>query len=222
MRKVVILGIAAAVLSLSACSVTEGDPLDGEELVEATREQYESYDSARVVITNEDTDEVEQEFVFMYDEKDSLTYLYTGGYEEESYIQYNNGFECFTEQNGEYTFTQYGDNDFEAYNRDSLHPQASGDYLPYERSAIETVEKTEQDGEVVYSYTYSPDSFDSDDGVVEFTAVYHFDENNELLYFEELSVVDTDGEESSHSYKVEITDINAVEEIDNPLKDREG
>lgn len=213
------LGIMILSVLFTAC-IFDGDPLDGEELVEAARETYESYDSAKVLITNEDTGKVEQTFVFKYDEKDSLTYLYTGGYEEENYIQYNNGFECFTEQNGEYTFTQRGDDDFEAYTRDSKHPQASGAYLPFERKAINDVTKTEENDETIYTYTYDQESFESDAGVKEFSAVYHFDSDGNLLYFEEISVVDADGEESSHSYKIEITDINVVEEIENPLKDR--
>lgn len=213
------LGIMILSVLFTAC-IFDGDPLDGEDLVEAARETYESYDSAKVLITNEDTGKVEQTFVFKYDEKDSLTYLYTGGYEEENYIQYNNGFECFTEQNGEYTFTQRGDDDFEAYTRDSKHPQASGAYLPFERKAINDVTKTEENDETIYTYTYDPESFESDAGVKEFSAVYHFDSDGNLLYFEEISVVDADGEESSHSYKIEITDINEVEEIENPLKDR--
>ncbi len=203
----------------TAC-IFDGEPLDGEELVVAAREAYESYDSAKVLITNEDTEKVEQTFVFKYDEKDSLTYLYTGGYEEENYIQYNNGFECFTDQNGEYSFSQRGDDDFEAYTRDSKHPQASGAYLPFDRGAIEEVSKSEEDGETVYTYVYDPESFESDAGVKEFSAVYHFDSDGNLLYFEEISVVEVDGKESSHSYKIEITDINKVEDIDNPLKDR--
>lgn len=204
---------------LTAC-IFNGDPLDGEELVQAARETYESYDSAKVLIINEDTDKVEQTFIFKYDEKDSLTYLYTGGYEKNSYIQYNNGFECFTEQNGEYSFSQRGDDVFEAYTRDSKHPQASGAYLSFDRGAIKEVSKSEEEGETVYTYIYDPESFDSDSGVKEFSAVYHFDSDGNLLYFEEISVVDIDGKESSHSYKIEITDINEVEEIDNPLRDR--
>lgn len=218
--KVILCSLCVMTLSLlfTAC-IFDGEPLDGEELVEAARETYESYDSATVVITNEDTDEVEQIFVFKYDEKDSLTYLYTGSYEEESYIQYNNGFECFTEQNGEFSFSQRGDDEFEAYTRDSKHPQASGAYLPFDRGAIEGTAKSEENGETVYTYVYDPNSFDSDAGVKEFSAVYHFDSDGKLLYFEEISVVGIDGEESNHSYKIEITDINQVDEIDNPLKD---
>lgn len=222
MKKFKILFCALCVMTLSvlfsAC-IFESEPIDGEELVYAARDKYESYDSAKVLITNEDTDEVEQTFVFKYDEKDSLTYLYVGGYEKESYIQYNNGFECFTEQNGEYTFSQHGDDGFEAYTRDSKHPQASGAYLPFDKGAIEGTTKSEENGETVYSYEYDPASFDSDAGVNEFSVVYHFDADGNLLYFEEISVVETDGEESSHSYKIEITEINKVENIDNPLKD---
>lgn len=213
-----VIFIAAAAIGLTACGK---EPFDGEDLVEAARDAYESYDSARVLITNEDTGEVEQEFVFKYDEKDSCTYLYTGGYEGTGYIQYNNGFECFTEQDGEYTYLERGDTDFEAYTRDSKHPQASGAYLPYERSAIESVEKSEDsDGNTVYTYSYDPDSFDTDASIASFDAVYHFDDDGELAYFEEISVLSEDGEDVKHSYRIDITDINSVDEIENPLVDK--
>ena len=219
--KILLCTLCVMVLSVlfSAC-IFESEPIDGEELVFAARDKYESYDSAKVLITNEDTDEVEQTFVFKYDEKDSLTYLYEGGYEDENYIQYNNGFECFTEQNGEYTFSQHGDDEFEAYNRDSKHPQASGAYFPFDKGAIEEAVKSEENGETVYTYVYDPNSFDSDAGVSEFSVVYHFDHDGNLLYFEEMSVVEADGEKSDHAYKIEITEINKVDEIENPLKDK--
>ena len=208
-----------ATVSLTACQM--GEPLDGEELVLAAREKYESYDSAEVVITNTDTGKVEQTFIFKYDEKDSLTYLYTGGYENDSYIQYNNGFECFTEQNGEYTFTQRGDTEFEAYTRSSKHPQASGAYLPFDRGSITKTEKLDEESGTAYIYTYDPESFEEESNVKSFEAEYHFDKNGDLVYFLETSDI-TDGDVTTrHQYKIEITQINSVKNIDNPLKDRE-
>lgn len=222
MKRLRIISVAASVvlaLCLTACS---SEPLEGEDLVLAAREKYESYDSAKVVITNEATGEVEQEFTFKYDEKDSLTYLYTGGYEGENYIQYNNGFECYTEQSGEFSFTQRGDSDFEAYTRDSKHPQASGAYLPFERGAINNTEKeTDADGGKTYSYSYDPDSFETEAGIVSFKAIYHFNKSGDLLYFEEISVMkNNDKSETEHSYRIDIEDINSVGEIENPLKDK--
>lgn len=219
-KKTTVLFICSAVIvSLSGCQI--GEPLEGEDLVMAAREKYESYDSAEVIITNADTAKVEQTFIFKYDEKDSLTYLYTGGYENESYIQYNNGFECFTEENGEFTFAQRGDTDFEAYNRDSKHPQASGAYLPFDRSSIIKTEKIDEDGGTAYIYTYDPDSFEEESNVEAFEAEYHFDENGDLIYFVETSEIKDGDKSARHEYKIEITNVNSVKEIENPLKDRE-
>lgn len=218
-KSTVLLIFAAAVVSLSGCQM--GEPLEGEDLVLAAREKYESYDSAEVVITNADTSKVEQTFIFKYDEKDSLTYLYTGGYENESYIQYNNGFECFTEQNGEYSFSQRGDTDFEAYNRDSKHPQTSGAYLPFDRGAIIKTEKIKEDGKTAYIYTYDPDSFEEESNVEAFEVEYYFGESGDLIYFVETSEIADGDKTTRHEYKIEITNINSVKEIENPLKDRE-
>ncbi len=72
-------------------------------MVYQAREDYAALDSAKVVITNEDTGDIEQEFTFKYDEKDVLTYSYYGKNGGKEYAQYNNGIESYTYDNGEYS-----------------------------------------------------------------------------------------------------------------------
>ena len=71
------LRLACIALSLSAAlalvSCGEVPDVEGGELIKKARDAYASLDSARVVMTNMESGEQEQEFVFKYDEKGILT-----------------------------------------------------------------------------------------------------------------------------------------------------
>lgn len=202
----------------SGCGVKD---VAGSELVKKARAEYTKLDSAKVIMTNTQTNEVEQSFVFKYDEKDVLTFAYEGKYQDESYAQYNNGFECYTSENGEYTFTQRGDKDFQAYDRDSTYPQASEGLIIFSVNAVEESSVSEENGTTCVEHKYDPEKIGataSEGNVTDFIAKFYFDENEELLYFTEETVVDSGEETVTHSYKVEITEKNAVEDIENPVQ----
>ena len=82
-----------AFITLSSCG--EVPDVEGGELLKKARDAYSSLESARVIMTNMQTDEVEQEFVFKYDEKGILTYSYVGKSDKTSYAQFNNGIESY-------------------------------------------------------------------------------------------------------------------------------
>ena len=106
------LKTAAVALTVAVCLLCTscGTPeLKHDTLVYQAREDYAALDSAKVVITNEDTGDIEQEFTFKYDEKDVLTYSYYGKNGGKEYAQYNNGIESYTYDNGEYSHLVKGD-----------------------------------------------------------------------------------------------------------------
>ena len=118
------LKTAAAALTAAVCILCTscGTPeLKHDTLIYQAREDYATLDSAKVVITNEDTGDIEQEFTFKYDEKDVLTYSYYGKNGGKEYAQYNNGIESYTYDNGEYSHTVKGDKDFSKYTRKAKH-----------------------------------------------------------------------------------------------------
>ncbi len=208
----------SALFIMSGCNVKD---VAGSELVEKAREEYAKLDSAEVIMTNIDTNEIEQTFVFKYDEKDVLTYAYQGSYLDESYAQYNNGYESYTLENGEYTFSQRGDKDFQCYDRDSKHPQSDEGLIIFSANSINDSSVSEENGVTCVKHSYDPDKIgaSSDEGeVTGFYASFYFDKDEKLLYFTEETVVDNDGEEIKHSYKVEITKQNSVEKVENPVK----
>ncbi len=219
-KESILLYIAVIMVSVifAGCGVKD---VAGSELVKKAREEYTKLDSAKVIMTNTETNEIEQTFVFKYDEKDVLTFAYEGKYKDESYAQYNNGYECYTSENGKYTFTQRGDKDFQAYDRDSTHPQANEGLIIFSANAVEESSVLEEDGITCVEHKYDPEKIGvtSDEGnVTDFIAKFYFDKNEELLYFTEETVIDSSGEKINHSYKVEITEKNAVKDIKNPVQ----
>lgn len=220
-KEIILLNIWAVIISVFLFSGCGAKDVAGSELVKNAREEYTKLDSAKVIMTNTETNEIEQTFIFKYDEKDVLTFAYEGKYKDESYAQYNNGYECYTSENGEYTFTQRGDKEFQAYDRDSTHPQANEGLIIFSANAVEKSSVTEENGMTCVEHNYDPDEIGaiSDEGkVTDFTAKFYFNKDNELLYFTEETVIDSDGEKITHSYKVEITEKNAVEDIENPVE----
>ena len=133
------LKTAAVALTVAVCLLCTscGTPeLKHDTLVYQAREDYAALDSAKVVITNEDTGDIEQEFTFKYDEKDVLTYSYYGKNGGKEYAQYNNGIESYTYDNGEYSHLVKGDKDFSKYTRKAKHPQADEGMLMFAPKAV--------------------------------------------------------------------------------------
>ena len=220
-KESILLYIGAVIASVFLFTGCAENDVAGSDLVKKAREEYTKLNSAKVIMTNTETNEIEQTFVFKYDEKDVLTFAYEGKYLDESYAQYNNGYECYTSENGKYTFTQRGDKNFQAYDRDSIHPQANEGLIIFSANAVEKSSVTEENGITCVEHKYDPEKIgaSSDEGeVTEFNARFYFDENESLMYFTEETVIDSDGELVKHSYKVEITEKNAVENIENPVE----
>lgn len=212
------IGVILTLLLMSGCGAKD---VAGSELVEKARKEYIKLDSAKVVMTNTETNEIEQTFVFKYDEKDVLTFAYEGKYLDERYAQYNNGYESYTYENGEYKFSQRGDKDFQSYDRDSTHPQANEGLIIFSANSINESSVTEENGITCVEHSYDPEKIgaSSDEGnVTGFYAKFYFDKDEKLLYFTEQTIIDDNGKEIKHSYKVEINEQNAVEDIENPVE----
>lgn len=212
------IGVILTLLIMSGCGVND---VAGSELVEKARKEYIKLDSAKVVMTNTETNEIEQTFVFKYDEKDVLTFAYEGKYLDEMYAQYNNGYESYTLENGKYEFSQRGDKNFQSYDRDSTHPQANEGLIIFSANSINESSVTDENGITRVEHSYDPEKIgaSSDEGdVTGFYAKFYFDKDEKLLYFTEETIIDSNGKEIKHSYKVEITEQNAVQDIENPVE----
>lgn len=216
MKKGLLGLISAAAMMLCSCGIQPS--VEGDDLINKAREDYKSLDSAKVVMTNEDTGEVEQTFVFKYDEKDILLFSYEGRNGSDVYAQYNNGVENFTYEEGEYEYHQKGDEDFVAYTRDMTHPQADEGLIIFQPSAVKTAEVKTKNGVTHVSHKYDIEKLGVDESTKAFSADYYFDDKDTLLYFVESSTIVTDGEEKDYNYKVEITEKNTVDKVENTVE----
>ena len=211
-----ITAVGAAIV-LASCG--EVPDVEGGELIKKAREAYSSLESARVIMTNTETGEQEQEFVFKYDEKGILTYSYKGKSDKTSYAQYNNGLESFTDENGKVTHLVRGDKDFAAYSKDAKHPQADKGLIIYQPASVSKAEADEENGVTHIHHEYDMDKIapELEEGkAVAFYADYYF-KGEELLYFTETTEAEVDGGKKVYSYRIEITDKNSVERVENPV-----
>lgn len=213
-KKLFAAGCAACVCLLSGCS---SDDVEGGELIKEARKAYTSLNSAVVTMTNEQTGEVEQTFTFKYDEKDVLMFSYYGKSDSTEYAQYNNGAESFTYDNGKYSHCTRGEDDFVQYTRAVTHPQADEGLLIYDPDCISDASVTEEDGITHIKHVYDVEKIaaQAESGeVTGFEADYYFD-GSELQYFVETTTANDGGKETVHSYRVDITQKNAVDRVEN-------
>ena len=147
MKRYSITALLVVMIAMLTGCIWDTPDVEGGELIKKAREAYTSLDSARVVMTNTETGECEQEFIFKYDEKGILTYSYKGKSEKSSYAQFNNGLESYTEENGKVTHLVRGDKDFAAYSKDAKHPQADMGLIIYQPASVKTAAVTDESGE---------------------------------------------------------------------------
>lgn len=219
LKKVIVTAAAAVVCLLSAC--TGRSNVEGGELINKARDNYVSLDSAKVIMTNTESGEAEQEFTFKYDEKDVLIFSYYGKGDDKEYAYYNDGYQSDMLNNGEYTHLTSDDKDFQKYVRKSTYPQADKGLILFEAGSVKEASVKEEDGVTHITHIYDADKIsnsESKDKLKEFTAEYFFDKDEKLLYFVETSVLDNDGKEERYSYKIEITEENSVGSIENVVQ----
>lgn len=219
MKKICLFVIAfVMIFALAACGVTE--PAAGEELILAARKAYAALDSARVDVVNDETGEAEQTFIFKYDEKGMMTYSYIGASDGIALAQYNNGYEQFTNDNGEISKLESSDLHFTAYSREVPYPMADEGLIVFFKKALmqDGCIVTEKDGVTQVLHSYVPEKIGIYDGEGElkgFSVSYRFDEKGNLIDFTESADIEIDGALQSHKYTIYITEKNAVGRVEN-------
>ena len=220
MRKLLTAGLAViCVVCFAGCSGAEDKA--GGALIKQAREEYTSLDSAKVVMTEISSGEVEQTFTFKYDEKDTLVYSYYGKSDNNEYAQYNNGIECFTYENGELSHLSKGDADFVRYTRKMPHPQADAGLLIYSPQNIVDAKEETVDGGIRVTHVYDAEKIGAkvEEGTVTgFRAEYMFDGDGRLEYFDEITEAENNGSKDTYAYRVEITEQNSVDTVENTVR----
>ncbi|MGN0601110.1 MAG: hypothetical protein ACI4I7_00210 [Oscillospiraceae bacterium] len=217
MKRKAIFCILIGVLMLM-CSCGADPKVDGDQLINKARTDYKNLDSAKVVITNTETNEAEQTFEFKYDEKGFLTYAYEGKNGDDVYAEYNNGVESYSYENGELKHMQKGDDSFAVYSKDVTHPQADEGLILFVPKAVSEAKVSDESGVTHIHHDYNVDKLQTEEKPEEFSVDYYFDSDDNLLYFIETSVIDS----QKHSYKVEITEKNSVDKVENTAEKFQG
>ncbi|MBR1422349.1 MAG: hypothetical protein IJ571_02745 [Ruminococcus sp.] len=211
--------LIAAVMSLGLLTgCGEVKDAEGADLILNARKEYAELDSAKVIMANLSTGEVDQEFTFKYDEKDVCVFSYYGKNGDDVYAQFNNGVEDMKYENGKYTHAVRGDRTFNQYTRSAKHPQADEGLLVYTPQAVKKAEKTEQDGEISVKYEYDLAKLGAEIEGIEatgFETEYRFTKEGDLLWFTETTL----SKDETYSYKIEITERNSVEKVVNTVKE---
>ena len=211
--------LIAAVMSLGLLTgCGEVKDAEGADLILNARKEYAELDSAKVIMANLSTGEVDQEFTFKYDEKDVCVFSYYGKNGDDVYAQFNNGVEDMKYENGKYTHAVRGDRTFNQYTRSAKHPQADEGLLVYTPQAVKKAEKTEQDGEISVKYEYDLAKLGAEIEGIEatgFETEYRFTKEGDLLWFTETTL----SKDETYSYKIEITERNSVEKVVNTIKE---
>lgn len=209
-------------VSLAACGKPD---IIGNNLVMQAREDYEKLDSAQVVMTDTETGETVQTFTFKYSSKGVLTYKDWKLVDGEEVIEYNDGETNVYFKDGKYYQYGSGDKKFLKYTRTRPHKKAQDIMLTYIPSAITgaRMQHVGDKDEVTHIYDVSKVSPAVPEGAqaTGFAVQYVFRKSGELEYFTETTIYELDGKESRVEYKTEITQKNAVDEIENIINEQE-
>lgn len=203
-----IIGIALTMLC--GCQI-ESEKVDGQELVEKARKNLATLNSGVITVTNNSSGKVEQMLTFRYDEVGIFTYALEG----EDYVQFCNGYEIYTFENGQTTKLTKSDSGYQAYTKDVRYPMTDESYLYFDRENLSDVKK---DGNV-YTYAYEAWAISGDNSLgdlEDFKTVYAFDDSGEMLYFDQISRYNLKGNMKEYNYRIEIKQQNAVESVEKP------
>lgn len=216
----VLLLIVCAVLcaaALGGCSLKKEYELAGKEQVEAFRNEAKGWRSGRYLLTNLETGEMNQAFSFMYNDDGSQSYLYEvvngGNYSAE----YSDGKLFYVVDNGDAAVINEGGEGYVKYSESEPHPYSEGELLFYVNLFVKSSSEVPINGGTSYVYYYNTEKINEALGtsLSEFYTRYAFDSDGGFLYFEQHST----NAEGSYAYKIECVDIDAVAEIENPIRE---
>jgi hypothetical protein len=209
--------LLAAAFLLSGCA--KNAKIEGADVIENFRDTVTGYQSARYFLTDTQNDVLEEVFTFRYD-GDVMVYLHDKKYSREFGDASGLYFDDLTDGEEPYVFAK-GDSGFEVYTRENPHPYADAQLLFYVRGYIaESSVLPGEGGSVVYEYKYDVDGINKELGrtYTEFITQYVFDEDGDFIYFLQSNSSFAEEKIQSHSYMVEIGEINNISSIKNPMK----
>ncbi|MDE5859356.1 MAG: hypothetical protein K2H23_03065 [Oscillospiraceae bacterium] len=215
MKKILTVLVLICVTAFSGCSLKKEYDLCGKDKIESLRSEAGSWESGRYLLTNLDTGEMNQAFSFMNNEDGSQSYLYEVVNEGSYYAEYSGGDDMYILDGGEVYVIKEGGEGYAKYSESDPHPYSTGELLFYVNQFVSSsAENTGSDGAVTYTYYYNTDKINEalNTTLTEFYTAYTFDSEGNFVNF----IQHNTAAESSYSYMIEIIDVNAITEIENP------
>ena len=228
MKKNITALIALATMAILLCSCAKR--AEGYEIIKNARKEYTKYDSAKIIVTNDLTGQVSQEFTFKY-EGDVLTYVYMGAGENgEIYYEYHNGDELHIYEQGEWAVYMKGDGKYQSYSRRNPHSMAGEGVFLFVNKAIDEARIEEIDGGTKIEYIYDAKELSRQmsrqlkeiGDIQSFEISFILNSDGHIEQMRQISTLiktDENGDEHREDidYKLEVSEINAVKEIKKPV-----
>lgn len=212
-------------LGLSACITSDYSSITGYDIIKTAKEKYAALESAHVVITDDDTEKVTQDFVFKY-EGDTLTYSYVGYDGSSSYYEFHNGSELDYYDNTS-TGWNYLDNaseDYYVYTKSDKNSLTTESVIALNAESIVSGEKTDgENGAVVLRYTYNAEKMNSYStslsklGTIKsFETTFYIDADGYCTRMSQNGVLTGETGDFEVNYTMIISEMNSVEKIVRP------
>lgn len=230
MKRLIAAALAAVSIALSAgCSAQLPQ---GYDKFTAAREKFETLDSGRVTMTDLTTGEEIMRFSFFFTANDEMVFSYWGSWQGNVQQAYSDGAEFFYKDSGDEKWTVIGSDDesyiYNVYNRGYRYPYAEGRLFFLAGEAVrDSGVITSEDGPTQINYVYDPEKLNSASmpGVQE--DIQSFEKLSTTLeidrqgypvrFIEDGSVVTSAGEVMDFSMQIDVTDINDVYDVANPV-----
>lgn len=223
MKKILLVLLSVFIL-LGLVGCGKDTAVEGEDLVKSAQKAYTALDSARVVITDADTDEVVRQFTFRYEDK-VLHYLYETTADDQVYYEYNNGETVQIQQSGEVKSYKWPSGKFKKYKRNSTHPSADTGIFFFESKYIAEASVNQANEDTIIEYSYDIKKLSkkmttetTEGKMTAFITTYKFDKNGNFINLLETSKLESDGKTTTHNYSIEIVDTNNITEVVNPIE----
>lgn len=198
----------------------------------AAREKYETLDSGRVTMTDLSTGEEIMQFSFYINVNDEMVFSYRGSWQGEEQQAYSDGAEFFYKESGDEKWTVIDSSDdgyiYNVYNRGYRYPYAEGRLFFLAGEAVSDAGIIESDdGPTSITYTYDPEKLNSasmpgvQEDIQSFSSLIttlQIDQQGYPLSFTETgSAITSSGEVMDFDMRIDITDINDVYDVPNPV-----
>lgn len=198
----------------------------------AARDKYQNVDSARVTMTDISTGEEIMRFSFYFNVNDEMVFSCWTSWQGEEQQAYSDGAEFFYKYSDDEKWNVISSSDdsyiYNIYNRGYRYPYAEGRLFFLAGEAVQDAGIIESDdGPTSITYTYDPEKLNSESmpGVQEdiqsfekLVTTLEIDQQGYPLSFtEDGTVVTAAGEVMEFNMRIDVTDINNVYDVENPV-----